>query len=308
MTKNLLTPQQLARFPGINVRAWRPATDLATICKGGSSGYGWSHHSQLPACPELYRLAEVQQLEAKLYDRAGKLHALPFGILWHYMLEAYQCPRREIDPLPVLKKMLGVPPDERDKIETMFLLYRRRHPVAKEPFKVLATEIRLEVPIPDLDPKRHRYSVRYDAIVQYASGAIYSLEHKTASMIKGDTNATWYADSSIHGQVWAWNQHPLAQKYGPLTGVIMDIATKSKEPEYARFVQHLSPRQLGAHQRNLQYWSLLKDMFLREIGPDSEWPQNNKNCWGRYGPCAFVEHCHHGIDAKLRVKPSPATN
>jgi hypothetical protein len=296
------------KLADIDIRQWAPVKDLATLCKGGSSGYGWSHHGQMSACPESYRLAEIQRLEVTPYDQSLKLNALSFGIVWHWLLEGYNSGH---NPMPALKRLQGVPLEDAEKLTTMFLLYRRRYP--KSPFKVLATEIRIQTTLPGvlciergkLVKKPQPYSVRYDAIIQYENMAIYSLEHKSAADIRATTGAEWGTNSSIHGQVWAWNRHPIAKKLGPMRGVLMDIASKQKEPDFARLPLYISAQQLAMHERNLRAWLGWRNQLYKEIGPDEVWPQNNKSCWSRYGPCSFMAHCHDGVSARLRVKPSP---
>ena len=307
-TRSMLKAIPAFKLAGISLRAWEPVKDLAVLCKGGSSGYGWSHHGQMSACPEMYRLAEIKRLEITPYDQNMKLNALSFGIVWHWLLEGHHNGK---NPLPVLKKMQGIPLDDMERLTTMFLLYKKRYTTF--PFKILATEIRIETSIPGvlciergkMVRKTQPYSVRYDGVIQYPNGAIYSFEHKSASDIRNTTGAEWSTSSSIHGQVWAWNRHPIAKKLGPMKGVLMDIATKAKEPDYTRIPLYISQQQLTMHERNLRFWLGWRNQLYKELGPNVEWPQNNSRCWSRYGPCAFLPHCHHGVEARLRVKPAP---
>lgn len=294
---------------GVDIRPWHKADTLKELCKGGSSGYGWSHTGNMSACPELYRLGEILKLEFAPYESETKLHALPFGILWHWLLEAKN---NKKNPLPALKKLPDVPLEEMDRLETMYRLYRLRY--AKEPFEVLATELRIEVPVDNvwkmengrlLKKQRQPYSVRYDAIIRYPrSGSVWSLEHKSASNIRGTTNVEWFTNSSIHGQVWVWNKHPISKVLGPLAGVLMDITTKEKETDFGRVPLNISREQLNMHERNLGHWLGYRNYLIETLGTDTIWPQNNKNCWSRYGPCQFVDHCHHGAVARIRIKPN----
>lgn len=293
---------------GVEIRPWQRVKTLADLCKGGSSGFGWSHNSQMPTCPEKYRLAEVKSLEFTPYDQTMKLNALSFGILWHWLLEGHH---NKKNPLPVLQRMQGIPREDLDHITTMFLLYKRKY--TKHPFKILATECRIQVPVDGvllmqngkLTKKTQPYSVRYDGIIQYESGAIYSFEHKTARNVTGTTSAEWFTNSSIHGQVDTWNRHPISKVLGPMAGVLMDITTKEKETEFQRIPLYISELQRAMHWRNLKWWLGLRNQLLTTLGPDAVWPQSNTSCFGRYGPCAFLAHCHRGVETRLRVKPKP---
>lgn len=296
---------------GVQLRPWQPAKTLDELCAGGSSGYGWSHAGLMSKCMEAYRLAEVQRLEAPRWeDPEGlKLHALPLGILWHWMLEAHYS---QVNPIPHLKRVKGVPLGEVDRLETMYLLYAKKY--VKEPFEILATECRIAAPVVGvaafidgkLDMQRDQpYSVRYDTIIRYANGAIYSLEHKTASEIRGTTSAEWYCNSSIHGQVWTWNNHPVSRLLGPMKGVMMNLITKKPDAELERMPLYIAKPQLAMHERNLKYWFWWRNDLLRDVGPDEVWPQNNMSCWSRYGPCEFLATCHNGVSGHLHHKPRP---
>lgn len=151
-----------------------------------------------------------------------------------------------------------------------FEFYRPR-----ERFKVLAVEETLQYvayPKSSREGKRaiyesFEYSTRLDTIVEDLNrGGMWILEHKSATALTDDLMSGYQLDLQVLGQVWC-AERLVAECEGPLPafkGAMINIATKSKRPSFARV--EVSPshdhlrmfeQSVAAQQKTLDLWDNL---------------------------------------------------
>ncbi|KKL28029.1 hypothetical protein LCGC14_2379210, partial [marine sediment metagenome] len=138
-------------------------------------------------------------------------------------------------------------------------------------------------------------SCRYDLIAHVNDDAkhlgimpgTYVIEFKSAGRLDIGTTDGWHLDGEVIGQLMLWKKAKLRRKYGKLQGVIVDIVTKAKVPKFHREIVAPPNNQLNAQENDLVMWESLQQLFRAT----KRWPRSLQACYGKYGPCEYVEHC-----------------
>ena len=278
-------------------RRWKKPTSLTPIINKGPSPTGWHSFMSNAACFEKVRLSRLGMRKESYegYNFDDSLHAMTFGSVWHILMEAHSHGR---DAIEILHGIDGIPPISMEKLETMFLIYKQMYSV-EFGFRTIGIEAEIEVPIPGTD---RWFTVRYDKVILSPNGRVILMEHKTAARFSAQTMTQWQTDGQIISQVWAWSQHPLSKIFGPVYHTIMDIATKTKDPQFYREPVHVTNGQVERMGEDLREQTLILDEHEKTYGMDSPWPRSYA-CWTRYGPCQFLEYCHHEAqNAYVKIK------
>lgn len=262
------------------------------IRPGGASQYGWSTRSMLLACPYKYKKLYLDVPKNRLSSIRSPT-ALETGALFHQLLAfkyMLMMPNKgglktDVDYNWVKARLL----EERVSAEVvmesfrLFDAYRFRYELDYvEPLDV-------EVEAQDGDGN----TCRYDTIVRIKENnalimpGTWILEHKTAARFDYVTLESWKNDGQILGQVMIWVKARLKKKYGHLNGVIINLISKTKTPDFRRIVVSPSAWQINGHVKDLKVWDALEN-FYRAVGV---FPRNRNSCAGRYGLCPLFDHC-----------------
>jgi hypothetical protein len=261
---------------------------------GGASGYGWSTRSLLLACPYKYKRLYI---EAPKHRDGPAALALETGGLVHQLLAFYymeMLPDRGGLKAPVdYEWMKGRLLDEKVSAEVvmesyrLFDAYRMRY-LDNDYLRPLDVEIAAE----DADGN----TCRYDAIVEVlpnetgVAPGTYLCEHKTCARFDFATLESWRNDGQIVGQLLIYKKARLKKKYGDLSGIIVNLISKTKVPDFRRIVVAPLSWQMKGHAKDMKVWDALAEIF-RATG---YYPRNRYSCRGPYGLCPLFETCAGG--------------
>lgn len=264
------------------------------IRPGGASGYGWSTRSMLLACPYKYKKLYIDAPRNLTSVRSPT--ALEVGGLFHQLLAFYY--------MLMMPARGGLNSDvDFDWVKVRLLEERVSAEVVMEAFRLFDAyrfryerdyifPLDVEVEASDSDGN----TCRYDTIVRIRDNeslimpGVYILEHKTCARFDFPTLEGWKNDGQIIGQMYIWRQARLKRKYGHLDGVIVNLISKTKSPDFRRIVIAPQAWQLSGHAKDLKVWDALEN-FFRATGV---WPRNRASCRGPYGLCSLHDHCAGG--------------
>lgn len=250
---------------------------------GGASGRGWSSRAVLQKCPYLFYRSYVLPTE-----RVGTPLALTTGSAFHaFMAVGYQ---NLITPTPLTSEKLrdelltaGVTAAGINEAWRLYYAYTVRYEV--DYLRPLAVE--------HLAGDDEGNTCRYDLIaevVNHPAGlpdGVYNVEHKTASRFDQGTLDGWFNDGEILGQMRIWPRARLARKFGKLQGVIVNLVSKTKIPQFERIVVPVQTWQIKQHDADLKALDMLQTIYKTT----NTWPRFRNSCVGRYGKCAMFDHC-----------------
>ena len=135
------------------------------------------------------------------------------------------------------------------------------------------------------------YSARLDLIVEdFDIGGMIVCEHKSAKMISADLLDSYQLDLQILGQKWLVNRCLDLRKLPPFKGVLVNIGTKHKTPQFVRHHVDPSRHHLNAFVRSIKSWTGMRNVYAK-----AGWPQALGHCSGYargYSRCQFYEICH----------------
>ena len=142
------------------------------------------------------------------------------------------------------------------------------------------------------------YTCRYDMLGRVGDKdpvippGLYIFERKTAKWIDEESLEGWSMDPEILGQLLLWKPSGCEERFGLLTGLVMDVVSKAKIPECRRviFPPELPPVNVYAQwiewaKAQIATWRALK-----------VYPQSFANCWHRYGRCHEWKNCALGLE------------
>lgn len=148
------------------------------------------------------------------------------------------------------------------------------------------------------DP-RLGYTCRYDAIMRVgendpimgATPGVYIFERKTAKWIDEIFLEGWTMDGEVLGQLMLWESSGCAQRFGALTGIVIDIVSKSKAPQLKRLILGPDLPPVANHARWIEHTKAMISLWRST----QSYPQSFANCHGRYGRCALFNDCAMGL-------------
>ncbi len=262
---------------------------------GGASGRGWSSYQKLMACPRQFQLRYI--IKVKSEERA----ALGVGSCWHTFIALYylnmkalMTDNEEEGPRPSAMRdaLLKIGADAVLIAEAwrLFEYYADHWEGVGDYLEPLAIEHYVQDP-------RTRRTARYDLIARVTDDGkahgvvpgIYIIESKTSSAWGEKTANSFHLDGEVVGQLALWRKArpQLARKFGKLQGVIINVVTKGKVPRCHREIVATPTKVVNAQWHDLDFWEAT-EAFYRAAG---HWPKSLAACWGRYGPCDYVERC-----------------
>lgn len=265
----------------------------------GGSGFGWSRYSTLQACPYRYYLRYVRKTSV-LPDNARKPKALEIGGGFHAFMALYYQRIVEIekgipadaltaDPGVVCDFILDAGADAAlvNEAWRLFDAYANYYEMIDDYIKPLAVEHWIKDPN---GPGTARIdllaAVREGGALKVLPGT-YIVEHKSAARLDEATTEGWHLDGEILGLIDLYKRARLAQRFGKLQGVIVNIVTKTKIPGFHREIVAPPDSQARRQHKDLKTWNATLGLYKAT----NTWPRALNSCWGRYGACDYVAHC-----------------
>lgn len=283
-----MTLEITTSLPPLNYRI--PATMVETLSYGGS-GRGFHAVSEYLECPEKYRLHTLGVVrKPKLYADA-EMNALQFGTLIHALAAIRQVHGMEI-ALRWLNNFLStgeIIPSDHLKATFMLRVYDQQYPIEEEPFEYLGIELLVYSNLADRGEEEiNLRTVRYDGVVRYPDGAVFSLERKTSSRSGLGALQPHYPQTMTQQAVWNANPN-LVQRYGEMRGVLFEQWVKTTEPK----IERVGPMYWGkVHERlAVEYMRLPETQVNFKKNPDGTSPKFLHACYGRWSPCDFLDLC-----------------
>jgi hypothetical protein len=283
---------------GLPSWAFKADLPLGEILAQGGSKAGYSKVSTYMSCPEKSHLQGlgVRRKTRVIYEDGvpDELEATDLGSIMHHLLSV-----RVIHGESAAEVLVGhqepyggffelpLPELDRQKLLMWLRTYDGEHPIEEEPFQYLAVEAEIFTDVGNGKGGSCIRSARYDKIVQYPDGRIFSLEHKTSA--RGGNGAINKYMPQFETQSAIWNRNPyLVEQYGPMHGIIADMVIKKEIPEVERAFRYISPLQI---ERVIQYLRQPAQLGLKR-NPDGSFPRWFHSCWQGWPPCEYIELCH----------------
>jgi DNA gyrase inhibitor GyrI len=129
------------------------------------------------------------------------------------------------------------------------------------------------------------YDITVLGVHNFAANDI--ITHNSAARLDRGVTEGWHLDGEIIGELMLYYKAKLARKYGPLTGVIVNVVTKTKAPGFHREIVTPPKSQMRRQHKDLKVWQAVEALYTTT----NTWPRALAACWGRYGPCEFFNHC-----------------
>lgn len=286
------------------VQRTRSVYDILGVPNTGASPTGSTFYKTLFTCPREFALKYIVGFSpVKVND------ALSIGWLFHYLLETYY---RQV---MLYQKICTAGPTSEEFLfgghkAAMLQTYKAFAPLADaDGYKeIYDTAHRLITGYFERYDRLDRwriiaveetiiyqagfgYSARLDLIVEdYDLGGMFIVEHKSTKMISADLLDSYQLDLQILGQKWLMQKCVDLKSLPPFKGVMINIGTKHKTPQYIRHNVDPSRLHLDAFVRSIRSWRQLKDVYAK-----LDWPQALGHCSGYargYSKCQFYEICH----------------
>lgn len=162
-------------------------------------------------------------------------------------------------------------------------------PLGTDPFRVLGVELEVRTPLQLWDGGWVVKTVKYDTVIQYPDGTVYSFECKTTSKGGESVLRPYLVQGMTHSGLWNANPWLVAQ-YGKMHGSLFDLMVKTKVPDCDRRFAYFSDYQ---QQRALLYMCApQQSVSFRRSPVDGKMPEMFGHCFGHWRPCEMIGICH----------------
>ncbi len=291
------------------------ATREVILGKGGPSALGWHKIESFLRCPKAFQLKEVRQIrvpQSKVPDHFA------VGIMHHAMRAKWFALKFKSDDAAWLQlsraaqeaceeNALPISPDAEQRAMTLFRLYIEHWKVRPLPRPLVAEYLVGPASVFPEDPSTLiERTARLDDVSYYpeAGGKLCIGEAKTTSSSIADTVSTYQLHGQPMLQLLLWNvSEQGAKKYGPVEGIMLDVAVKPYERKKAAFERVFVPISKWA----LDWYAQSMRGYLRaasKVAWDTEVPRNVQGCTYLAGrmrvACEFRELCQHGQSASIK--------
>lgn len=155
-----------------------------------------------------------------------------------------------------------------------------------------------------------QYSCRLDTLVQdlgKGREGTWIVECKTAKWINEDLVSAYQLDMQVLGQLWLWKRCVAEDAYPRFRGIVVNIASKSKTPEFERVEVLPSQHHLRAFEESTRQWA-----FINKVFEAAGYPRALGSCAGAlrgYSRCQFYDLCYGrpelGIEDWKTIDPPP---
>lgn len=266
---------------------------------------GWSSISNYMICDRMYYLGSVKKVKSRKASPA-----LDIGVLAHACLAAHYSSggTRTFEPIAAVQ-------DERPDlaIEVKRLLYAYFAANSKEDqetWDVRAVEHEI-VGTFNNDGVEAPVSCRSDLIIAKrapgepcapfgpAPQGVYIVDHKFHARMSQDLTEGYTMDGQFLLMNHLWKQQGMDEYFGKLNGFIINICTKTKNPECRRIAISISEDDLNRFVRTMSpvVTELVKRINDPEVNNEENWPMNFAVCKNPkgYGLCTYWQLCQsHG--------------
>lgn len=252
--------------------------------QGGPSGRGWSSIQNFMQCPMKYKL------DREAIENGEPLNndSLEIGSYFHEFMAVHYTEGCPVTPRDLMVALVAVGARPAN-IKEAWRLYEHYsfYYGDDDKWDVLAIEELAEVP--DV------YSCRYDLIVRvtsdiYPSGT-YIVDHKTASRFTAVVTQCWDHHGEILGQQWLYEQLGLEEKYGPLSGTIINLVGRQKNPEYLRLFIPVKRRNINWFEENVIDGVVKGTLPMTLEYGGYLWLKENTACTAHFGICPHYSKC-----------------
>ncbi len=273
---------------GVNNR--RPLRDVLEY--SGSSVAGLSATTAWIGCP---RYVELKALGVRRCPTNAELEgvvALPpasFGTMMHALRSERLLygPQAHYQLLESWRSEMVL--EDYLKALQLWQTYDAMFPWGRDPFEYLGVECEVRTPLQLWNGSWVLKTVRYDSVIRYPDGSIYSFECKTSA--KGGSGALrpYLIQGMTHSGLW--NANPwLTAKYGQMQGSLFDMLVKTKEPDCDRIPEYFSRHQ---QKRALLFMCAPQQSVHFTRSPvDGKLPEMFGHCYGHWRPCDYIGLCH----------------
>jgi len=175
------------------------------------------------------------------------------------------------------------------KAYQLWQYYDSVFPMGTDSFRVLGVEVEVRTPLKLWNGTYVIKTVRYDTVIQYPTGEVYSFECKTMARGGEGPLRPYFVQGMTHAGLW--NANPwLVSQYGRMQGSLFDMFIKTKEPDCDRRPMYWSEYQ---QQRALLFMCAPQQSVKFVRSPvDGKMPEMYGHCYGHWRPCAYIGICH----------------
>lgn len=273
---------------------------LHDITGQGSSAAGYSAISGFLTCPEYSNLrARGVRRKPSAYAGTYEMDALTFGSFAHAFCAVRVVHGEEFahDWLRGFKTRGEILESDWLRLSFLFKVYDSLWPLANDPFRYLGVEVEVKTDIKDRLGATLVRTVRYDAVVQYPNGDLYSFERKTAARSGQRALDPYLPQTWVQTMLWNKNES-LVAKYGQMKGYIFDHLIKKESPT----VDRVGPFHVSKlHQKLALEYMRLPERTGFERNEDGSYPRFLHACFGRWRPCDYTSLCHEDAQGEYQV-------
>lgn len=264
-------------------------TSLEEILQGTGSFAGYSAVSTFLECPERSRLKWRGVRKKGRREPGMELSAMALGSVAHALRAVRIVHGPDTQRLLLSAIAPDLHPDDVQQLDFMFRVYDQLYPWGSDPWTVIGVEVEVISDVRKADAREPVLrSVRYDTVVRYPDGDLYSFEAKTAS--RSGSGALDVYNPQGMSQCALWNANEvLVRDYGEMKGVLFDHMIKTKTPSIERH----GPRYFSRRQQQMALSYLrLPEHVVYPMLEDGKYPKMLHACWGRFSACEMLDLCH----------------
>lgn len=169
--------------------------------------------------------------------------------------------------------------------------YVQQYPDDHTKWKVLKVEELMDVQIAG----RYRLTGRADLVVEDMAGRIFVIDHKSTGRLTS-RHKQFYA---VSGQLLGYS-HMARTLYGDrFSGLIINLIQHGT-PKFSRITLPRSPNLESRFERTVVDIEEAIERMEASGRAYDDWPKaiNELTCYGRYGPCPYIDQCRWGAGAK----------
>lgn len=297
---------------------------------GGSSGRGWSYYSTAGRCAQLFKRSydvPVEQATRKFHAMplqiGGLFHVLEALYYGGGLGDAYLLPAgadgrcgglaSDLLKLPGRRKRFKVPPTAADDLLVALKALceddELKSPdlgVVQEAERIFDRHVGWWDRREDVTPlgvevfaahPQLGYTCRYDMIARIGENdptlppGVVVFEKKSAAWIDQKYVDAWNLDGEVLGQLLCWEPSGMAELFGPLAAIVVDVVSKGKTTDCQRIVLPPTLPAVKQHER----WIRWQQAEINMWRASATYPQRFMNCRGQYGLCEEFDNCKLGL-------------
>jgi hypothetical protein len=283
---------------------------------GGPSVRGWSKISTYAICRRMYYLESIKKMRPKRQSPA-----LDIGTLFHACMAAHYLTggQKTYEPLYAVKDEIPEVAQEVARLlSAYFAMYQQEE---AQHWDIRAVEREVIGTVTAKLPKKKKehtaqLSCRFDLVIRKkAAGAppdpygpcpagVYIVDHKCMAKMSYDLTEGYKMDGQFLLMAYLWRQQGLDAVLGKLNGFIINVITKTKQPECRRVDIAISDADVDRFIE--QITPSVVEIDLNAKGPLAQdienWPMNFGVCKSPrgYGLCKYFDFCSsHGAQENL---------